>query len=420
MGNPDSEQRAVYKQIEGTLRRQIIEGKWQVGAIVPSRRNLAKQYGVSPITIERAITGLIADGLLRADDRRGTFVAPPPTEIDSPHPMLRLPSRESPPVRSVLADTVGIVSSLYRFNTDHLELNNYWVGLLIESLEQELSKGGHTTHFFNRVQEKEQPPLVLSEAIEAAMQSGVGAIAVIAYGPPSHEVDDHLALLHSRHFPAVCITSGPLRRPVPHVFVDNRSGGYEAAYHLLRHGCRHLVFLSPFHATWMENRIEGARAAVEHAHLPAENLRIFPETTHPWVQEEDPQVLGYGAAKRLFAESAFPTQSTGIICINDGVAFGLLEAALEHGIEVGKDLAVISFDDHREARNRHLTSLRPPMETMGVTASRLLLQTMRGEAASLQSRMPWHLIPRSSSRISHASPYSTESNSARSDPETGR
>lgn len=405
MSNPDSEQRAVYKQIEGTLRRQIMEGKWQSGAIVPSRRNLAKQYGVSPITIERAITGLIADGLLRADDRRGTFVAPLPAalksieSIENPEAVVRQPSHESPLMRSVISDTIGIVASLYRFNTDHLELNNYWVGLLIGSLEHELSKGGHITRFFNRVQEKEQPPMELGEAIESAVQSGIGAIAVIAYGPSSREVDDHIALLHAHHIPAVCITSGPLRRPVPHVFMDNRSGGYEAAYHLLHHGCRHLVFLTPFHAAWMENRIEGARAAVEHAHLPTENLRIFPETTHPWVQEEDPQVLGYEAAKRLLAQPGFPDSSTGIICINDGVAFGLLEAAAEHGIEVGKDLAVISFDDHREARNRHLTSLRPPMETMGVEAARLLTQAMRGETTSLQSRMPWHLIPRASSRI---------------------
>lgn len=411
MGNPDSEQSAVYKQIEGALRRQILEGEWQAGAIVPSRRNLAKQYGVSPVTIERAITGLIADGLLRADDRRGTFVAPRKEEAGASASAVRKPVRETPPDRSVLTDTVGIVAALYRFHSDHLELNNYWVGLLIESLEQELSRRGHRTHFFNRVQEREQPPRALSEAIEAAIEAGVGAVAVIAYGPSSREVDGQLAELHSRRFPAVCITSGPLRRPIPHVFVDNRSGGYEAAHHLLRHGCRQLFFLSPFHATWMENRIEGARAAVEHAHLPAESLRVFPADPRPWVQEEDPQVLGYEAAKRLFAEPAFRSfraEPTGILCINDGVAFGLLDAAAEHGIAVGKDLAVISFDDHREARSRHLTSMRPPMETMGVTASRLLLQTMRGEAASLQSRMPWHLIPRASSRISDTRSYGAE------------
>src|SRR5579871_6126246 len=66
---------ATYKQIAVSLRTRIHEGQWTVGAMLPSRRDLAREYGVSPITIERAITHLIADGVLRADDRRGTFVA---------------------------------------------------------------------------------------------------------------------------------------------------------------------------------------------------------------------------------------------------------------------------------------------------------------------------------------------------------
>ena len=57
---------AAYKQIEANLRSKIGQGHWPVGAMLPSRRDLAKEYGVSPITVERAVTRLLADGILRA------------------------------------------------------------------------------------------------------------------------------------------------------------------------------------------------------------------------------------------------------------------------------------------------------------------------------------------------------------------
>ncbi|HEX5324039.1 MAG TPA: GntR family transcriptional regulator, partial [Capsulimonadaceae bacterium] len=75
---------AVYKQIEKSLRHRINEGQWRAGTMLPSRRDLAKEYGVSSVTVERAIASLIAEGMLRADDRRGTFVALDSGMADSP------------------------------------------------------------------------------------------------------------------------------------------------------------------------------------------------------------------------------------------------------------------------------------------------------------------------------------------------
>jgi DNA-binding GntR family transcriptional regulator len=64
----------AYLQIEHRLRGEINRGIWPAGSMLPSRRDLAKEYGVSSLTVDRAVTRLIAEGILRADDRRGTFV----------------------------------------------------------------------------------------------------------------------------------------------------------------------------------------------------------------------------------------------------------------------------------------------------------------------------------------------------------
>src|SRR5579872_7043193 len=183
---------ATYKQIEVSLRTKIHRGHWPIGAMLPSRRELAREYGVSPITIERAITPLINEGLLRADDRRGTFIAgsplapvvpldraEPPVDPQSPRgdTLLRPPA-----YAPVTTATIGIVGSLYVFNHDHLELNNFWVRLLVQSLEHAFAENGHRTRFFNRVQEPGRPLLSLRETLAGVLAEDVDAIAVIGFG----------------------------------------------------------------------------------------------------------------------------------------------------------------------------------------------------------------------------------------------
>ncbi len=409
---PEDSSVATYKKIEVSLRARIGCGAWIAGSMLPSRRDLAREYGVSPITIERAISPLINEGLLRADDRRGTFVAEAvlsagistapavhhpdvPIAVLGPSSIIGSPSsarRQSPPA------TIAIVASLYIFNDDHLALHNFWIRLMVESLERNLSSAGHTTRFFNRVNKPGEPPIPLRVALREAVAEGTDALAVIGFGLTSGEVDDALEVVDTTNLPTVCITADALLRPVPHVFLDNRSAGYQAAQCLLHNGCRDILFLAPFTSTWVEERVDGARAAIEHARLPLRTLDVFPRLAMPWKQEEDPQVIGYEAGRQLLDTTPV---SGGVICANDGVAFGYVRAAAEHDLRPGRDFSIVGFDDHPDARLQQLTSLRPPMEEMGQEASRLLLQALGGSQAALQVRLPWHLIPRASSHVTH-------------------
>jgi len=373
--------------------------------MLPSRRDLAREFGVSPITIERAITPLLAEGVLRADDRRGTFVArslavthASVLETSRPAPLraeaLAVAHVLNPPAHTERATaTIGIVASLYVFNRDHLELHNFWIRLLVQSMEHSFSELSHRTRFYNRVQGQGQPLLPLRESIEAALADGVDALAIIGLGLAPQEVEESLAVLEGKNLPIVCITSGELHRPVSHVFFDNRAAGYDAAYRLLQSGCQDLVYFAPFTALWVQERQEGIADALEYAGLERAALRVYPNRIKPWEQEEDPQILGYEVARAFFAEEHAPS---GVICANDGLALGFLRAADEHGLMAGRDFRIISFDDHPDARHKQLTTLRPPMEAMGQEASQLLLRALHGEQTLLQMRLRWHLIPRSS------------------------
>ena len=83
-----------FRRMENDLRARLGRAEWAEGALLPSRRALAQEYGVALRTVERAISGLLADGLLRAEGRWGTYVtgaaAPVPPAAPTPRPALPL------------------------------------------------------------------------------------------------------------------------------------------------------------------------------------------------------------------------------------------------------------------------------------------------------------------------------------------
>jgi GntR family transcriptional regulator len=71
--NP-TDPRPAYQQIAGHLRAAIAEGKYPAGQFLPSERQLARQYGVTPLTARQAVGVLTAEGLLDVRPGRGAFV----------------------------------------------------------------------------------------------------------------------------------------------------------------------------------------------------------------------------------------------------------------------------------------------------------------------------------------------------------
>ena len=64
-----------YFQLTELLRREIEVGRWAVGERLPSEPAICEQFGVSRTTVRQALGSLEAEGLIRRDKGRGTFVA---------------------------------------------------------------------------------------------------------------------------------------------------------------------------------------------------------------------------------------------------------------------------------------------------------------------------------------------------------
>lgn len=67
----------LYVQIRDTLRRQILDGHYEVHERLPSENDMMNTFGVSRITIRQALRDLHNEGLVFSAQGKGTFVSKP-------------------------------------------------------------------------------------------------------------------------------------------------------------------------------------------------------------------------------------------------------------------------------------------------------------------------------------------------------
>lgn len=77
LGSPAVMPQYPYERVTADLRRRILTGEFAPGTKLPSRRELAAEYGVSDIVIGAAMRALRAEGLTEPLPGIGTFVADP-------------------------------------------------------------------------------------------------------------------------------------------------------------------------------------------------------------------------------------------------------------------------------------------------------------------------------------------------------
>lgn len=81
-------QAPLYQQIYHNLKTAIQDGTYKTDERIPSEAELSEEYGVSRITVRRAIEDLCSDGYLVKMQGKGTFVG-------KPHIMRRLSQRRA-------------------------------------------------------------------------------------------------------------------------------------------------------------------------------------------------------------------------------------------------------------------------------------------------------------------------------------
>jgi len=392
---PKTPQSPAYWRIEQDLRSIIAKGRWPAGTLLPSRQSLAREYKVGISTIQQAVSNLLADGTLRAEDGRGTFITGVGIEMASP---VKTTANTD---TSAATATLGILAMMPAAD-DSTGAASSWVPTIIKAMERRFADAGGTTHFFDRTIDRRRNTLIDKAALSLINDRVDGLVSVLDDDPKNIARVTRVAEEHN--VPLVLITSEALELPVPHVFYDNTNAGFQAAQHLLARGYHKIVFLTPFKTLWLEERVRGAQQAMDHVSLPNATLEIRPPIGPMKIWNKG---LGLSSIRNSYVQRIHDLAlellqeddtPCGIIAPSDEMACGVLEAAEILGMRPGEDFGLTGFDDFPAARRMGLTSIRPPLELMGEEAARLMLAAIRGERSSLQVRLRPHLLPRLSTR----------------------
>lgn len=149
------------------------------------------------------------------------------------------------------------------------------------------------------------------------------------------------------------------------VQLDNIRGGELAARHLLELGHTRIGYVGGHPDTSTNrNRFDGFSRALGAHHASADPALVrHGQFTH---------ASGYELAGEILAE---PNPPTALVCGDDEVAMGAIDAVIDRGLRVPEDVSVVGFDDVPIAALRPigLTTVRQPAGEMGRRAVELLI-----------------------------------------------
>lgn len=190
-------------------------------------------------------------------------------------------------------------------------------------------------------------------------------------------------------FPLVQIMREVPFSQLPAVVADNRNGIREATSHLIDLGHKRIAFaggdeaISDYH-----DRLAGYMDAMDEAGLQVPAGYVYPV----------PQGRAAGR-QALTTLLDYDSNISAIVCFSDLMAYGILSMSRELGIEVGKDIAVIGFDDLADSSLTHpaLTTVQVQPRDFAVNALEMLQIHIQDKQAKAERRViPAKLIIRES------------------------
>src|ERR1700722_3856999 len=317
-------------------------------------RAIAAETGLSIATVSRVLNG---GANVAADTRQRVRQVVDRLGDRAPEP------RRRPPARARVSRPSGFVRCPYL-------LTDYF-GHIVTSIAETLALHGQSMLL------DAGDAVVKSSAVRELprRRDAYGALLIL---PPESRAD--LEALAARSYPFVVVDP---RIAVPRGMVSisaaHFSGARAVTRHLIELGHRRIgVITGPPHWRTRDDRVGGHLAALSEAGVLG-----------------DPKLMRYGepaiktgvwAGGELLDLRPRPSA---VVCFNDKVAVGVLEAATARGLRVPQDLSVAGFDDIDVSRatTPRLTTVRQPLQEMGRTAVTMLMRQLDGhphEALSME------------------------------------
>lgn len=236
------------------------------------------------------------------------------------------------------------------------------------------------------VQDVNEKNIFINDAVNFMMSMQVDGLLYL--GCHSHKVL-HLPSIRDTHFVcAYCSCSDP---SIASVLYDDKKAGYDVAKHLISSGHQNIgVITGPSASSHTIRRLTGFQEALFDSGIP-----YNPKTA---VNGDWNRDSGYNLAAQLLQNGV-----TAIFAQNDIMAMGVIDYCTKNGIEIGRDLALIGFDNREISTvcRPTLTTVSLPLYEIGRTSASILIDLIEGKSvtASGEVLLECSIIERESSKI---------------------
>ena len=190
-------------------------------------------------------------------------------------------------------------------------------------------------------------------------------------------------------FPVIHIMREVAFCAAPTILPDNKKGTHLATSHILQQGIEDIAFIggtddiSDHH-----ERLSGFHSALKQFNIHQHKPTITAATNRQG---------GRDAFATLYAQ--YPATKA-IICFNDVIAYGVVEAIRQHGLIPGKDIKVVGFDDLADSclMSPSLSSVTINADDIGKHTCQVLQELLNQGTPAVRTLVDVHLQVRDSSQ----------------------
>jgi DNA-binding LacI/PurR family transcriptional regulator len=319
-----------HKIAEQKIRESI--SKLAIDERIPGERVIAKNLGISYMTIRKAVENLVEDGVLYKLPKKGTFVADP-----------KKTRRKTKNIGYFLDSSIkdGLSSPYY--------------SMIFDALEKSAQQHGYGLMYFSNISDAE---------LHDKLNKIDGAI--VSCFPRIENIVDEIR----EKVPVVCIDNSSADKTIPSVVIDNFNAVAESVNYLCSLGHDRIGFITGLDDSDVgRNRFAGYLNALQRNGINRRDELIF--------RGDYTFQTGIDGADHLLSTGSAPTA---IVCANDTMAIGVIKELTKEGISVPDEISVIGFDDIRVASHMTpaLTTLSAPIQEIARHAADMLEAMMSG------------------------------------------
>ncbi|PZN49445.1 MAG: LacI family transcriptional regulator [Proteobacteria bacterium] len=252
------------------------------------------------------------------------------------------------------------------------DLTNPFYAELAVGMERAFQSAGVVPFIANTGENPVRQEEVLKSMLE---QGAAGLIVSPARGTPP----DAFRRIEATGVPIVFAMRRMPDSRIPVVAPDNRRGAALAARHLLGKGHSRIAFFGgSSDLVVYQERLGGFREACREYGLHDSDVQVFESDTSR-----------KGGMTCIDLALASETPPTAALCFNDAVAFGAMLGLRRHGLEPGRDFAVVGFDDVVEAQHYvpSLTSVAVDTAGLGERAAHIVLKMIQSRTTSAENHI---------------------------------